>query len=133
MLDDLKREIRSLGSDTTEHNEEVRVVCQSPKKRLDRELLRVIHSNVPMAQLQQQLKTLEMKLDTVTIKISETEENRKNYELNIAHLKEEEFERYFELETLRKQCAETTGTLHAHLCSMSACSSFSRVTQLQIL
>jgi hypothetical protein len=28
-----------------------------------------------------------MQLDTVTIKIQETEENRRNYELNITHLK----------------------------------------------
>ena len=28
-----------------------------------------------------------MKLDTVTIKINETEENRRNYAVNIAHLK----------------------------------------------
>ena len=30
---------------------------------------------------------LQMQLDTVTIKITETEENQKNYDLNIAHLK----------------------------------------------
>lgn len=52
------------------------------------------------------LKALEMKLNTVTIKITETEENRKNYALNIAHLKEEELERYYQLEALRKQCTE---------------------------
>lgn len=52
------------------------------------------------------VKALEMKLNTVTIKITETEENRKNYALNIAHLKEEELERYYQLEALRKQCAE---------------------------
>lgn len=52
------------------------------------------------------LKALEMKLNTVTIKITETEENRKNYALNIAHLKEEELERYYQLEALRKQCGE---------------------------
>lgn len=56
---------------------------------------------------QERLKGLEMKLDTVTIKINETEENRKNYELNISHLKQEESERYFLLEALRRQCAET--------------------------
>ena len=53
------------------------------------------------------LKSLSMKLSTVTIKITETEENRKNYALNIAHLKEEELERYYQLEGLRKQCSET--------------------------
>jgi len=52
------------------------------------------------------LKALEMKLSTVSIKINETEENRKNYALNIAHLKEEETERFYQLEGLRKQCAE---------------------------
>jgi len=48
-----------------------------------------------------------MQLDTVQIKINETEENRKNYELNIAHLKEEELERFFYMENLRQQTAET--------------------------
>mmetsp|Transcript_2410 Transcript_2410/g.4500 ORF Transcript_2410/g.4500 Transcript_2410/m.4500 type:complete len:1051 (+) Transcript_2410:95-3247(+) len=48
---------------------------------------------------------LEMKLNTVTIKITETEENRKNYALNIVHLKEEEYDHHNELEALRKQCA----------------------------
>jgi alpha-tubulin suppressor-like RCC1 family protein len=52
------------------------------------------------------LKALKMKLSTVTIKITETEENRKNYALNIAHLKEEELERFYQLEALRKQCSE---------------------------
>lgn len=42
----------------------------------------------------------------MTIKITETEENRKNYALNIAHLKEEELERFYQLEALRKQCSE---------------------------
>jgi endo-1,4-beta-mannosidase len=32
------------------------------------------------------IKTLEMKLSTVQIKIAETEENKKNYKLNIDHL-----------------------------------------------
>jgi chromosome segregation ATPase len=52
------------------------------------------------------VKALEMKLNTVTIKITETEENRKNYALNIAHLKEEELERFHQLEGLRKQLGE---------------------------
>lgn len=52
------------------------------------------------------VKALEMKLNTVTIKITETEENRKNYALNIAHLKEEELERFHQLEGLRKHCGE---------------------------
>ena len=54
-------------------------------------------------QYEEKLKGLEMQLDTVTIKINETEENRKNYELNIAHLKEEELDRFFQMEALRKQ------------------------------
>lgn len=47
-----------------------------------------------------------MKYNTVTIKISETAENEKNYILNISHLKEEELERHNQLVQLRKQCAE---------------------------
>ena len=35
----------------------------------------------------QRLESLKMQLNTVTLKIAETAENRKNYELNIAHLK----------------------------------------------
>lgn len=53
--------------------------------------------------MQQRLKALEMQLNTVTIKIAETSENRKNYELNIAHLKEEDFEHFNQLKSLRKQ------------------------------
>lgn len=49
------------------------------------------------------LKDLEMQLNTVTIKIAETSENRRNYELNIAHLKEEDFEHFNQLKALRKQ------------------------------
>jgi alpha-tubulin suppressor-like RCC1 family protein len=55
------------------------------------------------------LKALEMKLNTVTIKITETEENRKNYALNISHLKEEELERFYQLEALRRQMSENDG------------------------
>jgi hypothetical protein len=51
----------------------------------------------------EKLKDLEMRLNTVTIKISETSENRRNYELNIAHLKEEDFEHFNQLKALRKQ------------------------------
>src|SRR5690348_7965056 len=47
-----------------------------------------------------------MQLNTVTIKIGETGENRRNYELNIAHLKEEDFEHFNQLKALRKQNAE---------------------------
>lgn len=35
----------------------------------------------------QRLNSLQMKFNTVAIKMAETEENRKNYELNISHLK----------------------------------------------
>ena len=52
------------------------------------------------------LNSLHMKLSTVTIKITETEENKKNYALNIAHLKDEELERYYQLEGLRRQQSE---------------------------
>jgi len=58
------------------------------------------------SQCNDRLHSLETQLDTVTIKITETEENRKNYELNIAHLKEEEFEHFNELEDLRKQVSD---------------------------
>jgi hypothetical protein len=37
---------------------------------------------------------------------AETEENRRNYALNIAHLKEEEVERFYQLEALRRQVTE---------------------------
>lgn len=52
---------------------------------------------------QERLQALAMKLNTVTIKITETEENRKNYALNISHLKEEEVERFYQLESLRRK------------------------------
>jgi len=55
------------------------------------------------SQCSEQLKGLEMQLNTVTIKIAETSENRRNYELNIAHLKEEDFENFNQLKALRKQ------------------------------
>jgi len=61
----------------------------------------------PLNKANAQLQGLQMKLATVTIKISETEENRRNYALNISHLKEEELERFYQLEALRRQCAET--------------------------
>lgn len=51
----------------------------------------------------EKLKDFQMQLQTVTIKIAETSENRKNYELNIAHLKEEDFEHFNQLKALRKQ------------------------------
>lgn len=52
------------------------------------------------------VKELEMKLNTVQIKITETDDNRRNYAVNIAHLKEEELERFYQLEALRQSCAE---------------------------
>lgn len=53
------------------------------------------------------LQNLQMQLNTVTIKIAETSENRRNYELNIAHLKEEEFDHFNQLKALRKQNSDT--------------------------
>lgn len=53
------------------------------------------------------LEALKMQLNTVTIKIAETGENRKNYELNIAHLKEEDFEHFDKLKNLRKKNNDT--------------------------
>lgn len=55
------------------------------------------------AECYDKLKALEMQLNTVTIKILETAENRKNYELNITNLKDEDFEIYNQLKALRKQ------------------------------
>jgi len=54
----------------------------------------------------ERLNELEMQLNTVTIKIAETSENRHNYELNITHLKEEDFDNFNKLEDLRKQNQE---------------------------
>lgn len=48
------------------------------------------------------LKDIDMKLNTVTIKITETEENKHNYQTNIVHLKEEDFDNFNQLKTLRK-------------------------------
>jgi hypothetical protein len=53
------------------------------------------------------LSTLQMQFNTVMIKLSESSENRRNYELNIAHLKEESLEHSNELKALRKQHADT--------------------------
>jgi alpha-tubulin suppressor-like RCC1 family protein len=48
------------------------------------------------------LKEIDMKLNTVTIKITETEENKHNYQTNIVHLKEEDFDNFNQLKALRK-------------------------------
>ena len=61
----------------------------------------------PLSPLGQRVQNLQMQLNTVTIKISETSENRRNYQLNIAHLKEEDFEHLNQLKALRKQSADT--------------------------
>ena len=53
------------------------------------------------------LNNLHMQLSTVNIKLAETSENRRNYELNIAHLKEEDFEHFNQLKQLRKQNSDT--------------------------
>lgn len=52
---------------------------------------------------------LKMQLETVNIKIAETEDNRRNYELNIAHLKEEELENLLKLDSLRRAVNENNG------------------------
>lgn len=62
-----------------------------------------ILSGEKLEQYQERLASLKMQLNTVTIKIAETGENRRNYELNIAHLKEEDFEHFNQLKALRKQ------------------------------
>jgi len=60
-------------------------------------------SKVAQDDLSERLNALKMQLNTVTIKIAETGENRRNYELNIAHLKEEDFEHFNQLKLLRRQ------------------------------
>jgi hypothetical protein len=50
--------------------------------------------------------SLDMKVNTVGIKLAETEENRKSYKLIMTHLKEEELERFYQLEALRRQCSD---------------------------
>jgi hypothetical protein len=47
-----------------------------------------------------------MQLDTVNIKIAETEDNKRNYELNISNLKEEELENLMKLDALRRAITE---------------------------
>lgn len=74
---DLQRELELLGSATKLQHSDL----DKYNKRLDE---------------------LKMQFNTVTIKIAETAENRRNYELNIAHLKEEDFEHFNQLKTLRK-------------------------------
>lgn len=54
----------------------------------------------------ERVKELEMQLNTVTIKIGETEENRSNYITNISHLKEEHFENVNQLKQLRQSVAQ---------------------------
>jgi hypothetical protein len=50
---------------------------------------------------------LEMKLNTVTIKIAETEANKKNYDDNIGYLVDEDFEKNDKLKKLRQKTGET--------------------------
>ena len=54
---------------------------------------------------------LNMKLNTVTIKVAETDQNQRNYRLNIAHLKEEELHHYHRLHALRLACADNDAAL----------------------
>lgn len=84
--------------------------CQSKGKLLkdlkkELELLDTANklSDVTQEECNKRLQALNMQLNTVMIKIAETGENRKNYELNIAHLKEEDFEHFNQLKSLRKQ------------------------------
>ncbi|ETO19743.1 hect E3 ubiquitin ligase [Reticulomyxa filosa] len=70
----------------------------------------------------QKIAGLKHELDTVLIKLAEAEENKKNYELNLSFLKarsfwkyninmdtkEEEMERFFNLEALRQEYKEAT-------------------------
>lgn len=70
-------------------------------------------------QMEKRVNDLEMQLDTVNIKIAETEDNRRNYELNIAHLKEEELENLLKLDALRRACAENNN-LHRKMSEMKS-------------
>jgi hypothetical protein len=56
--------------------------------------------------LKKRINDLEMQLDTVNIKIAETEDNKRNYELNISNLKEEELENLMKLDALRRAITE---------------------------
>jgi septal ring factor EnvC (AmiA/AmiB activator) len=51
--------------------------------------------------LKKRIHDLEMQLDTVNIKIAETEDTRRNYELNISNLQEEEMAYLRDLDALR--------------------------------
>lgn len=57
--------------------------------------------------MEKQLSGLRMQLNTVTIKIAETSENRQNYETNISHLKEDDFAQFNQLKELRKKYHES--------------------------
>ena len=52
------------------------------------------------------LRLLQMRRDSVNIKTSETEENRRAHELNIAYLKEEKLDTLLKLDSLRKSIVE---------------------------
>lgn len=54
---------------------------------------------------QETLHALEMKLNTVNIKITEAERNRKTYELNISNIKDERQENHKQLDIHRRQLA----------------------------
>jgi alpha-tubulin suppressor-like RCC1 family protein len=90
--DNLRNLSRKLSRDVEELKKEQKLLTKSSAL-----------SKETYAQCYEQLKSLEMQLNTVTIKIAETSENRKNYELNISHLKEEDFENFNQLKALRKQ------------------------------
>lgn len=56
-----------------------------------------------------------MQLNTVTIKIAEVAENKKNYETNITHLKEEDFEHNNKLKALRQAASDQNSLRKAQL------------------
>lgn len=90
--DNVKHESKVKGDEYARLNSEYELLVQQEKG-----------VNAMYEQLTNRLKEIEMRLKTVTIKISETAENRQNYQTNIVHLKEEDFDNFNQLKTLRKQ------------------------------
>jgi chromosome segregation ATPase len=96
---DIRREYDQVRHEARTRGEEFARVCSEHELLLQQE--RGVRSM--SEQLTSRLKEIEMRLKTVTIKISETGENRQNYQTNIVHLKEEDFDNFNQLKTLRKQ------------------------------
>lgn len=90
-------------------NETRRLAHRAAEVRRELDLLQSGSSNAADGadQLSSRLSTLQMQFNTVMIKLGESSENRRNYELNIAHLKEESLEHSNELKALRKQHSDT--------------------------